>query len=245
MLFFKKILPFLSVFFVLFYCIGCSTNTASCKHITLKPANKIKPYNINTLDIAYAILDDTKNTPSDALLPPKNTTGPDTLDTDPTAANRWVQENQPIQENNPQQAASSDITPDSPTVEPVYFYGDENEIRKQKLIMAKDNPYRIAADEYFEQVLEVGGPNNDFHLFDTAKKYYTAEDFKNCSEILLKLAKNEIYARHGRMFLDPDLYEYFLTRMWYEPTYTPEEFDDNCLNDCEWKNLELLLSLGA
>ena len=67
----------------------------------------------------------------------------------------------------------------------------------------------------------------------------------DCPEMILKLAKNEIYARHGRVFIDEDLYEYFLTRMWYEPIYTPEEFDESCFNDCEKANLELLLSLGA
>ena len=132
-----------------------------------------------------------------------------------------------------------------PSVEPVYFAGDEMEVREQKLQMAKDNPYRKVADDYFEQVLEVGGPNNYLHLFQTDTVYYTAKDFENCSEKLLKLAKNEIYARHGRMFVDADLYEYFLTRMWYVPTYTPEEFDESCFNDCEKANLKLLLSLGA
>ena len=131
------------------------------------------------------------------------------------------------------------------SVEPVYFEGDEMEVREQKLKMAKDNPYRKIADDYFEQVLEVGGPNNYFYLFETDTVYYTAQDFAGCSEGLLKLAKNEIYARHGRMFIDEDLYEYFLTRMWYEPTYTPEEFDESCFNDCEKANLKLLLELGA
>ncbi|MCI9362558.1 MAG: YARHG domain-containing protein [Hungatella sp.] len=34
-------------------------------------------------------------------------------------------------------------------------------------------------------------------------------------------------------------------RVWYEPIYVPEEFDDSCLNDYERANLELLLELGA
>lgn len=130
-----------------------------------------------------------------------------------------------------------------PSVEPVYFHGSEEEIREQKLLMACDNPYRKAADDYFEGFLGVGGPNNYCELFETDIKYYTEDEFQDFSDRLLKLAKNEIYARHGRRFLDEMLYEYFLTRMWYEPTYTPEEFDDSCLNDCERANLELLARL--
>ncbi len=88
--------------------------------------------------------------------------------------------------------------------------------------------------------------NNYDQLFrHTADRYFTAEDFADCSEDILVLAKNEIYARHGRMFLDREIYEYFLTRMWYEPTYAPEEFDESCLNEYEKANIELLVSLGA
>ena len=82
-------------------------------------------------------------------------------------------------------------------------------------------------------------------MFDTDSQYYSEEDFAGCSDTILKLAKNEIYARRGRMFTDPELYEFFLTRMWYEPKYTPEEFDESVFNEYEWANLELLVSLGA
>ena len=84
-----------------------------------------------------------------------------------------------------------------------------------------------------------------FYMFDTDSQYYSEEDFAGCSDTILKLAKNEIYARRGRMFTDPELYEFFLTRMWYEPKYTPEEFDESVFNEYEWANLELLVSLGA
>lgn len=131
------------------------------------------------------------------------------------------------------------------TVVPIYFEGDRAEILRQKVLLGRDNYYRKVSDDYYEMVLGVTDINNFDYLFQTDKKYYTQEDFSSCSDDILKLAKNEIYARHGRMFVDKELYEYFLTRMWYEPQYTPEDFDDGCLNDYERANLKILIDLGA
>ena len=132
------------------------------------------------------------------------------------------------------------------SVEPVYFEGDIGEIRSQKMKLAEGNHYCESSNDYFENVLGDTGVSNSYELFpQTAERYFTAEDFADCPEDILVLAKNEIYARHGRMFLDREIYGYFLTRMWYEPMYAPEEFDESCLNEYEKANIELLVSLGA
>lgn len=44
---------------------------------------------------------------------------------------------------------------------------------------------------------------------------------------MLKLARNEIYARHGRMFKDKSIQEYFDSKDWYEPKYTADEFESD------------------
>ena len=132
------------------------------------------------------------------------------------------------------------------SVEPVYFEGNNQEVLYQKMALGRENYYAQVAGDFFEHVQGITDINNYDQLFrHTADRYLTAEDFADCSEDILKLAKNEIYARHGRMFLDREIYEYFLTRMWYEPTYAPEEFDESCLNEYEKANIELLVSLGA
>ena len=132
------------------------------------------------------------------------------------------------------------------SVEPVYFEGSNQEVLYQKMALGRENYYAQVAGDFFEHVQGITDINNYDQLFrHTADRYLTAEDFADCSEDILKLAKNEIYARHGRMFLDREIYEYFLTRMWYEPTYAPEEFDESCLNEYEKANIELLVSLGA
>ena len=132
------------------------------------------------------------------------------------------------------------------SVEPVYFEGSNQEVLYQKMALGRENYYAQVAGDFFEHVKGHTDINNYDQLFrHTADRYFTAEDFADCSEDILKLAKNEIYARHGRMFLDREIYEYFLTRMWYEPMYAPEEFDESCLNEYEKANIELLVSLGA
>ena len=132
------------------------------------------------------------------------------------------------------------------SVEPVYFEGSNQEVLYQKMALGRENYYAQVAGDFFEHVQGITDINNYDQLFpQTAERYFTAEDFADCSEDILKLAKNEIYARHGRMFLDREIYKYFLTRMWYEPTYAPEEFDESCLNEYEKANIELLVSLGA
>lgn len=80
-------------------------------------------------------------------------------------------------------------------------------------------------------------------LYETDEKYYTKEDFADEPELVIHLAKNEIYARHGYIFKDEDIYNYFMGCIWYGPTCAPEEFDDAVFNEFEKKNLELLASL--
>ena len=60
----------------------------------------------------------------------------------------------------------------------------------------------------------------------------------------LWIARNEIFARHGRMFKDPDLQAYFNSKSWYTPIYTPEQWDaTQSIADIESKNAALMLEV--
>ena len=50
----------------------------------------------------------------------------------------------------------------------------------------------------------------------------------------LRVLRNEIYARHGRVFKDKQLQTYFETQSWYKPNV---DFKDDQLNEVEIKNL--------
>jgi hypothetical protein len=55
----------------------------------------------------------------------------------------------------------------------------------------------------------------------------------------LRVLRNEIYARHGRVFKDPALQKYFAAQPWY--TANPD-FKDEMLNDIESQNLAKIKS---
>ena len=58
----------------------------------------------------------------------------------------------------------------------------------------------------------------------------------------LRLARNEIFARHGRMFKDKSIQKYFDSMPWYVPSVKPERFNSNVLNEFEKYNIDLISS---
>ena len=84
---------------------------------------------------------------------------------------------------------------------------------------------------------------NDYYILpDSSSYYYSYGELSGMSSYDLYLARNEIFARHGRMFNNADLQEYFNSQAWYEPIYSPSQFDSmgNVLNDAEQKNVNVM-----
>lgn len=78
---------------------------------------------------------------------------------------------------------------------------------------------------------------------DSDKEYLDKESIKSMDDKTLRLAINEIFARHGRKFNDKELQSFFDGKDWYKPKYTPDEFDkkqNSILNEVEKKNLQIL-----
>jgi hypothetical protein len=59
----------------------------------------------------------------------------------------------------------------------------------------------------------------------------------------LKLARNEIYARYGRIFEDPYLQSYFESRDWYMPLYSADDFPESLLTQTEKENASFISSI--
>jgi len=53
----------------------------------------------------------------------------------------------------------------------------------------------------------------------------------------LRVLRNEIYARHGRVFKDKELQKYFAAQPWYQPN---PDFKDDMLSETEAKNLAII-----
>lgn len=73
----------------------------------------------------------------------------------------------------------------------------------------------------------------DYVLPNSSSKYLSASDVKNLSSYQLMIARNEIYARHGRKFNDSELQSYFNGKSWYNGKIAPDDFNVSVLNDYE------------
>lgn len=85
---------------------------------------------------------------------------------------------------------------------------------------------------------------SEYILADSDKKFLSDADMEGLSKEQLFLARNEIYARHGRIFKSKDLQSYFNSKSWYNPFYDGDEFDsrqETIFNQYEKENLNLIM----
>ncbi|WP_349943960.1 YARHG domain-containing protein [Lacrimispora sp. BS-2] len=80
----------------------------------------------------------------------------------------------------------------------------------------------------------------DYILPDSGIRYLMAADFALLTKEQLRIARNEIYARHGRIFKADDLNAYFQSKAWYTATVAPEDFTDEILNVYEKYNAKFI-----
>jgi hypothetical protein len=81
--------------------------------------------------------------------------------------------------------------------------------------------------------VEYGGKNSNspssssgsFVLKESNTHYLEPSEYTGLSPWELFVARNEIYARHGRGFNNEELRAYFSSQNWYTELYSPEEFD--------------------
>ena len=82
--------------------------------------------------------------------------------------------------------------------------------------------------------------NQDYILPDSSSEYLSENDLAALSPDELRLARNEIYARHGRIFNDESLQSYFSSKDWYYPRIKAEDFTESMLNEYEAANTKLI-----
>ena len=89
-------------------------------------------------------------------------------------------------------------------------------------------------------------PSGSYILPYSDTYQYSASDLSGFSDWELYIARNEIYARHGREFNNEGLQAYFNGQSWYTPLYTPDEFDamaSSLLNSVEQANVATIRSV--
>ena len=73
------------------------------------------------------------------------------------------------------------------------------------------------------------------------KRYITKDDLRGFDDTLLQLARNEFYARHGRIFITPYLRDYFEKQSWYHGRIKAKKFSESVFNKYEDANIALIL----
>lgn len=145
----------------------------------------------------------------------------------------------------------------NPNSNKVTFYVDGNEVTKEKY-QEKENEY-IQGYQPWKGV-ELNGLNvenigrilgadttgfndpkqQDYILPDSSQKYLIDADVSALSAEQLRIARNEIYARHGYIFRSEDLQTYFSGKEWYSPSVLADNFSDEMLSALELANLDLI-----
>ncbi|MEE3466832.1 MAG: YARHG domain-containing protein [Eubacterium sp.] len=84
---------------------------------------------------------------------------------------------------------------------------------------------------------------DDTYVLPTSDSaYITDDDLAGMTKNELRLARNEIYARHGFIFGKDDLKQFFGGKSWYTPTVAAEKFNESSLNKYEKENVTFIVN---
>lgn len=81
---------------------------------------------------------------------------------------------------------------------------------------------------------------SQYILEKSNREILTQTDISGLSLREVNYAKNEIYARHGRLFNSRELQNYFNSKSWYYGTISPDAFNESVFSEVEKKNIEIL-----
>lgn len=112
---------------------------------------------------------------------------------------------------------------------------------------AEGSGYEVQEDPYIMQESNIDDPysytGNDYEyvIADSNTRYLSKGELMTLSDDELIYARNEIYARRGRIFNDKELREYFLSKSWYNGYIEPEDFSESMLSEVERHNVQLIV----
>lgn len=112
------------------------------------------------------------------------------------------------------------------------------QVRLDKKIKTKATAAKKPAET--QEPDERRNEEDGYVLADSSIRYLTQEDLAGLTKDQLRVARNEIYARHGRIFQDQSLQTYFESKSWYTGTIAPEDFQQSMLSDVERANTALI-----
>lgn len=129
--------------------------------------------------------------------------------------------------------------------EMIYIQGMTGAGNSYAVVSAVDSGYKAKDNSRIFNVKNTVAINSDeFMIPDSEFRLLTEADVEGMTADELKIARNEIYARHGRKFKDNSLNEYFLTKSWYGPNASYNYSNDAAnISEIEGKNAHFLLTV--
>lgn len=127
-----------------------------------------------------------------------------------------------------------------------YYYGYErlDDLYKEAVTSNLDAyNHEDNIDEMVEPISDVSEEKSDadgFILSNSDTELITKNDLEGLSAEECKIARNEIYARHGRKFNDKELQAYFNQCDWYEGTIESDDFIETMLSETELANKNMI-----
>ena len=113
----------------------------------------------------------------------------------------------------------------------------ENYLKWECRVLTEDAQLRLE----LSRLSAASESDSEYLLADSDSRYLTEDDLAGFTAEQCRLARNEIYARHGRRFSDPALQRYFDSLSWYNGTIEPSDFNDNVFNSYERGNCSLII----
>lgn len=118
----------------------------------------------------------------------------------------------------------------------------DSKIEESKIWNEADSKVEEQTQTYNEPVGIELENNNAEYIFPTSNiEYLTMNDLMGLSQEECRIARNELYARYGRLFNDENLQAYFNSCSWYFGSISPEDFDNSILNEYEVANRDLIV----
>jgi hypothetical protein len=119
---------------------------------------------------------------------------------------------------------------------------EANRAREAANTTARSQPQPAPAQQPQAQQPAPGVPTNnvDYVLPYSSIRKLTDNDLRNLTKNDLRLARNEIYARYGRVFRDASLQRYFDSKSWYRNLPKLPLGVEPTLSQLERSNIELI-----
>lgn len=112
-----------------------------------------------------------------------------------------------------------------------------------ELIMVNDHFNRWNFQENYHHCYDVC--DDQYYYPELSERVFSEDEFNDFNRTDLSIARNELFARHGRSFADPFFKQVFAVKSWYEPTLSAAEFDSRrteILTDIEEKNVQTIIA---